>query len=295
MIPIYDRQPTEGLEQRRKLTPVGNNLYDVEFADQPEVIGTPVNRALFVERLAFSGKAVGTASKLELDQEAFTLFDGAPGRIQVPVTLDADVTLAVVDSVNNTRTNDIKILDVQGKPTMNGIIVGTWISLLYSLELNAWILQGGGGGSFIGEVRLFYGTLENIPDGWAWCNGEYGTPDMRNKTPVGAGDLYDLGDTGGTNSVILSVSQLPSHGHLFINGLATRIGGHIHRFLSIIFNSGNYNASGQGWIADSIERYTDSAGEHEHTVTGTISNTGLGAPIDIRQPYCALYYIMRIF
>lgn len=38
------------------------------------------------------------------------------------------------------------------------------------------------------------------PTGWALCNGENGTPDLRNRFIVGAGDEYSVGDVGGVKS-----------------------------------------------------------------------------------------------
>lgn len=47
----------------------------------------------------------------------------------------------------------------------------------------------------IGTIKLWYGDAEEIPRGWAVCNGDNGTPDMTDRIPVGAGGEYDMGDT----------------------------------------------------------------------------------------------------
>ena len=38
-----------------------------------------------------------------------------------------------------------------------------------------------------GFIGMFSGTEEQIPDGWALCNGENGTPDLRGRFVIGAG------------------------------------------------------------------------------------------------------------
>jgi hypothetical protein len=49
----------------------------------------------------------------------------------------------------------------------------------------------------IGSIILFYGSIPTIPDGYNLCNGFNGTPDLRDKFIVGAGDTYDPADEGG--------------------------------------------------------------------------------------------------
>lgn len=46
-------------------------------------------------------------------------------------------------------------------------------------------------------ITPWSGAIANIPSGWSLCDGNNGTPDLRNKFIVGAGDTYDPDDTGG--------------------------------------------------------------------------------------------------
>ncbi len=94
---------------------------------------------------------------------------------------------------------------------------------------------------FLGEIRLV--GFNYAPDGWALCQGQvlqtnqnqalysllsntfggsapntFGLPDLRGRTPVGAGAGAGLtpvswGQKGGNESVALSQSQLPVHTH----------------------------------------------------------------------------------
>src|SRR6056297_1477169 len=64
-----------------------------------------------------------------------------------------------------------------------------------------------------GGIIIWSGLLTAIPTGWGLCDGSNGTPDLRDRFVVGAGDQYDRNDTGGANSVTLSQSEIPSHNH----------------------------------------------------------------------------------
>lgn len=48
------------------------------------------------------------------------------------------------------------------------------------------------------------GSTEDIPEGWVLCDGNNGTPDLRNRFVVGAGGDYAVGDTGGRASETLT-------------------------------------------------------------------------------------------
>ena len=50
-----------------------------------------------------------------------------------------------------------------------------------------------------GSIIIWTGST--IPDGWAICNGENGTPDLRNRFLVGAGSDGALGSTGGSKTI----------------------------------------------------------------------------------------------
>ena len=48
-----------------------------------------------------------------------------------------------------------------------------------------------------GIISMWSGATSEIPTGWALCNGENGTPDLRDKFIIGAGGNYEVGATGG--------------------------------------------------------------------------------------------------
>jgi microcystin-dependent protein len=98
---------------------------------------------------------------------------------------------------------------------------------------------------FVGEIRMFGGNF--APAGWAFCNGQlmpisendtlfqligttyggdgqetFALPDLQGRVPVHAGQgpgisqNYQLGEKTGTESVTLSVQQIPTHTHALI-------------------------------------------------------------------------------
>lgn len=105
-----------------------------------------------------------------------------------------------------------------------------------------------------GGIVIWSGSASNIPSGWTLCDGTNGTPDLRNRFVVGAGNgsNYAVGNVGGADSVSLTVAQLPSHSH----GLSSA-GNHSHSGSTA--NAGNHGHSGS----------TASAGNHTHTGSTT--------------------------
>lgn len=54
--------------------------------------------------------------------------------------------------------------------------------------------------SAIGSIVSWVGSIANIPARWSLCDGTNGTPDLRNRFVVGAGDTYAPGNVGGAGS-----------------------------------------------------------------------------------------------
>jgi hypothetical protein len=71
-----------------------------------------------------------------------------------------------------------------------------------------------------GMIIHWYGLAASCPAGWAICDGTNGTPDLRDRFIVGAGNTYALSDSGGSASQtitvdahVLSTSEMPAHSH----------------------------------------------------------------------------------
>lgn len=118
----------------------------------------------------------------------------------------------------------------------------------------------------VGGILMW--TQSNIPDGWALCNGENGTPDLTSWFVMGAGGGHNVGETGGAATVTLSIEQLPPHTHGYIYPSSTSAG----KLLT-----DNYN----GYVWTTPTNVTTTA-------------TGGNAAHENRPPFYAVYYIMRV-
>jgi microcystin-dependent protein len=99
---------------------------------------------------------------------------------------------------------------------------------------------------YVGEIRIFAGNF--APAGWMFCEGQlvaiseletlfnligttyggdgqstFALPDLRGRLPVHLGNGFQLAETGGVESVTLTVNQIPSHSHAFLGTTSTAI------------------------------------------------------------------------
>jgi microcystin-dependent protein len=91
---------------------------------------------------------------------------------------------------------------------------------------------------YVGEFKMFAGNF--APAGWMFCEGQllpiseyetlfnligttyggdgqstFGLPDLRGRLPIHFGGGFTLAETGGVETVTLTVSQMPAHSHAF--------------------------------------------------------------------------------
>ena len=119
-----------------------------------------------------------------------------------------------------------------------------------------------------GGIVLWSGSASNIPIGWALCDGSGGTPDLRNKFIIGAGSGFSVNSQGGSTSVSLSTSNLPSHSHSMSSegnhshsGSSSGAGSHSHSGTSGGANANHFhtaNTSGAGGHAHQFQRFAGS-------------------------------------
>ena len=119
----------------------------------------------------------------------------------------------------------------------------------------------------VGSIIMFNGKAEEIPSGWAICDGTKGTPNLIDKFIKGSNIA---GSTGGASQVTLSVAQLPPHKHK----------------VSKCWYGQSDNANDRQVI-----RWDEKYDTNSQVWTG---ETGLGLPIDIIPPYYTLIYIMKV-
>jgi microcystin-dependent protein len=92
---------------------------------------------------------------------------------------------------------------------------------------------------YVGEIRMFAGNF--APAGWMFCEGQllpisenetlfnligttyggdgqstFGLPDLRGRLPLHFGNGFVLAETGGVETVTLTVQQIPAHNHALL-------------------------------------------------------------------------------
>jgi microcystin-dependent protein len=159
---------------------------------------------------------------------------------------------------------------------------------------------------------MWSGLLTAIPSGWFLCDGQNGTPDLRDKFVVGAGSTYAKGDSGGATSKTLTANELPSHTHTATSTFSgSALPAHNHSVndpshshptgssgagapTGAALASAGYGAAGStGAVTTGISLNAASAGTPAGTVTTTLTNTGSGNAFSILPPYLALAFIMK--
>ncbi len=159
---------------------------------------------------------------------------------------------------------------------------------------------------FIGQLLLV--PYNFAPQNWAFCAGQtlaisqntalfslLGTtfggngtsnfmlPNLQGRVPVGAGSTpglqtYTLGEVGGSESVTLVTQNLPAHNHSL---LATNSPG------STVEPVGNTLAKGTSIYATATPSGAMNA--------GSISSVGNNVPIENRQPFLVLNWVIALF
>jgi len=143
------------------------------------------------------------------------------------------------------------------------------------------------GGMPSGVIVMWSGSLSEIPDGWALCDGTNGTPDLRDRFVLSVAASEEPGGTGGSHTKSLSVSNLPPHTHSFTTDSA---GEHVHDIAANGGSQGIRRTGSEGGERRSGEIYP--AGEHTHS--GTTHSTGGGNSFDVRPRYYKLAFIMKL-
>lgn len=73
-----------------------------------------------------------------------------------------------------------------------------------------------------GIITIWSGTVANIPEGWALCDGNNGTPDLTDRFVIHAdadnGGARNVGDTGGSHAHNLTENEMPAHTHTYTTG-----------------------------------------------------------------------------
>jgi microcystin-dependent protein len=157
---------------------------------------------------------------------------------------------------------------------------------------------------YVGEIRMFGGNF--APAGWWFCDGsllpisEYETlfqligttyggdgestfavPDMRGRIPVHQGNGLVLSETGGVESVTLTVPQIPSHSHPML--ASVNVGQDTSPSNKVVAQIG-------GGALPYIQDVTDT-----NLAPQAVSSVGGSQPHDNFQPYLCVSFIISLF
>jgi microcystin-dependent protein len=166
---------------------------------------------------------------------------------------------------------------------------------------------------YVGEIRMFGGNF--APAGWMFCDGQtlpisendtlfnligttYGgdgqetfqLPNLQSRVPVHPGGTlsYQLGESGGVESVTLSTQQIPTHNHP-INSANNPADANVPNGNTILSNMG---PSGIAQVP--CYRVYDNTAPIVLN-GGSVSTVGGSQPHDNMQPYLVVSYIISLF
>lgn len=155
---------------------------------------------------------------------------------------------------------------------------------------------------YVGEIRMFAGNFP--PAGWMFCEGqllpisEYETlfnligttyggdgqstfalPDLRGRIPIHFGNGFTLAETGGVETVTLTVSQIPAHSH---PALATN-------------NPQTGQIPSGALVSNGPSIYVAGASPNATMAPQSITATGGSQPHNNFQPYLCVDFIISLF
>ena len=158
---------------------------------------------------------------------------------------------------------------------------------------------------YVGELRMFAGNF--APAGWMFCEGqllpisEYETlfnligttyggdgqstfalPDLRGRVPIHQGNAFVLAETGGAETVTLTVNQIPAHSHAPLGSTNTGTG-----------------TQAAGNVLSNLAGATNAAYGTDAPATNlspqSMSSVGGSQPHTNFQPYLCVDFIISLF
>jgi microcystin-dependent protein len=154
---------------------------------------------------------------------------------------------------------------------------------------------------YVGEIRMFAGNF--APAGWMFCEGqllpisEYETlfnligttyggdgqstfslPDLRGRVPLHFNNGFTLAETGGVETVTITVPQTPAHSHPCLASI----------------DAAGSNQPGSTYLASGQLIYDQNASNGQMSPL-SVSSTGGSQPHNNFQPYLCVDFIISLF
>ena len=157
---------------------------------------------------------------------------------------------------------------------------------------------------YVGEIRMFGGNF--APAGWMFCQGQllpisenetlfqligttyggdgqstFALPDLRGRLPIHEGNGFILAQTGGAESITLTVQQIPVHTHALI---AAKNNG----------TSVNPGAAALSTSVSSVQPYVEDQASISLNANA-VTPVGGNQPHTNFQPYLCVSFIISLF
>lgn len=286
------------------------------LTDCTDITVVEITRALSKAICSLDTTLTSLVNSVDVTEGAYT-----PGCISVTGNEGTHIVLQA--TMNQACTNATAITATNLDLSTNYVAIADIDTYIENYITN----QAGGG---IGEaskmvpntVIEYYGSLTFFDATGAgtgdWinvylCNGNNGTPDKRGRVTVGTtsgmgggtyssivdpaisgNPTYSLLSTGGTNTIVLSETQMPAHTHV---ATTSPDGAHTHTFPGTLYTkdgaSGDDNTfSNKDNTGKTDVTATEISSDHTHVMT--VDSTGGGNSHANVQPSIACHYIMYI-
>jgi len=156
---------------------------------------------------------------------------------------------------------------------------------------------------YLGEIRMFAGNF--APAGWMFCEGQllaisenetlfnligttyggdgqstFALPDLSGRLPIHFGNGFTLAEIGGVETVTLTVSQIPAHGHALLASTQNALSA-----------QPTNQMLGQPTTIDAYRVAVPNA----NLAPTSIGSTGGSQPHDNRQPFLCVSFIISLF
>ena len=162
---------------------------------------------------------------------------------------------------------------------------------------------------FVAEIRIF--PFNFAPKGWAWCDGQllplsqntalfsllgttyggngqsnFALPDLQGSAPMHPGQgpglsLHDLGEAGGTETVSLLTTEIPSHTHSLMASTSPAAS------RDATANPLARSRNGLAYQTNTIQNLVNMAPQ-------AVSTAGGNQPHNNMQPYLTLYFCIAL-
>lgn len=134
-----------------------------------------------------------------------------------------------------------------------------------------------------GEIKMWSGTVSDIPEGWHICDGTEGTPDLTDRfmiagTSTGPTDIRPLNEL--KSGILIETSNLPTD-----TFTTDSSGNHSHSYI------GGSGSGGEESGGSNSSNTTGESGEHTHTFR---LNTGNQERLKTIPNYYTLIFIMKL-